>query len=128
MKDITTLDDIKSLVDTFYERVRQDDLLGPIFNERIGDHWPRHLDTMYRFWQTVLLGEHTYMGSPFPKHMTLPIEGVHFEKWLALFTETVDSLFAGPVADDAKWRAARMAEMFNYKLTLGRNGKTTLIQ
>ena len=53
------LDDIKILVDTFYDKARQDTLLGPIFEGVIEDRWPEHLEKMYRFWQTVLLGEHT---------------------------------------------------------------------
>lgn len=116
-EDVTTLDDIKLMVDTFYGRVRKDELLGPVFEERIQDNWPRHLDIMYRFWQTVLLNdEATYRGSPFVKHATLPIEGEHFEQWLKLFTETVNELFEGPVAEEAIWRGNRMAEMFQYKL------------
>ena len=51
-KDILSLDDVKLLVDTFYTRVRADELLGPIFDERIQDRWERHLDLMYRFWPT----------------------------------------------------------------------------
>ncbi|MFD2145824.1 group III truncated hemoglobin [Mucilaginibacter antarcticus] len=64
-KQILTLDDIKLLVDTFYDRIRTDELLAPIFNQRIQDRWPIHLEKMYKFWQTVLLEEHTYFGSPF---------------------------------------------------------------
>ncbi|WP_432329955.1 group III truncated hemoglobin [Mucilaginibacter sp. P25] len=55
------------MVDSFYTKIRQDDLLGPIFNERIGDKWSEHLEKMYSFWQTTLLGEHTYSGRPFPR-------------------------------------------------------------
>ena len=65
-KEILSLDDIKKLVDTFYGKVRNDALIGPIFNEKIQDRWPQHLEKMYTFWQTILLGEHTYFGSPFP--------------------------------------------------------------
>lgn len=67
-QDILTIEDVKLLVDRFYEKIRVDELLGPIFNERIQNRWPEHLEKMYRFWQTVLLGEHTYFSSPFP-HM-----------------------------------------------------------
>ena len=64
-KDIEILDDIKLMVDSFYGKIREDDLLGDIFNKIIEDRWPQHLEKMYRFWQTVLLAEHTYIGSPF---------------------------------------------------------------
>ena len=50
LKKITQLEDIKQLVDTFYRRVREDELLGPVFEEKIQENWPRHLDIMYRFW------------------------------------------------------------------------------
>ena len=115
-KDILSLEDIKLLVDTFYDKVRKDELIGPIFDERIQDRWPQHLAKMYTFWQTVLLGEHTYYGSPFPPHAQLPVEKEHFENWLALFSQTLDELFTGKVAKEAMWRANRMAEMFQYKI------------
>ena len=120
-KEIISLHDIKKLVDTFYEKVRKDDLIGPIFNEKIQDRWPRHLEKMYTFWQTVLLGEHTYFGSPFPPHANLPVSHQHFEKWMELFKQTLDELFTGAIAEDAKWRAAKMAEMFESKIEYYKN-------
>ena len=115
-KDLMNLDDVKNLVDRFYGKVRSDELLAPIFNERIQDRWPVHLDKMYRFWQTVLLGEHTYMGSPFPPHASLPVDKSHFEQWLRLFKETLDELFSDERANEAKWRADKMAEMFQLRI------------
>lgn len=114
--DISSIDDIKLLVDTFYGRIQADDLLGPVFNDRIQDKWPVHLDKMYRFWQTVLLEVYTYSGRPFPPHDQLPIDGIHFKRWLELFSQTVDELFAGNKATEAKWRAGKMAEMFEHKI------------
>ena len=111
-KDLLNLDDIRNLVDSFYGKVRSDELLAPIFNERIRDNWPVHLEKMYRFWQTVLLGEHTYTGSPFPPHANLPVDKTHFEQWLKLFRQTLDEQFSGEKAKEAKWRADKMAEMF----------------
>lgn len=111
-KELLNLDDIKTLVDSFYGKVRSDELLAPIFNERIRDNWPVHLEKMYRFWQTVLLGEHTYTGTPFPPHANLPVDKSHFEQWLKLFKETLDEQFSGEKAKEAKWRADKMAEMF----------------
>src|SRR3954463_4045406 len=81
-KDVVDLDDVKLLVNTFYGKVRTDETLSNIFNERIGDRWPEHLEKMYRFWQTVLLEEHTYFGTPFPPHANLPVHQFHFEKWV----------------------------------------------
>jgi len=120
-KEILSLDDIKKLVDAFYEKVRKDGLIGPIFDERIHNRWPQHLQKMYTFWQTVLLGEHTYFGSPFPPHANLPVSHQHFEKWMELFIQTVDELFAGEIANEAKWRAGKMAEMFESKIEYYKN-------
>ena len=120
-KDILSLEDVKLLVDTFYGKVREDKLIGPIFDERIQDRWPQHLAKMYTFWQTVLLGEHTYYGSPFPPHAQLPVEKDHFERWLSLFSETLGELFTGEVAQEAIWRANKMAEMFQFKINHYRN-------
>lgn len=118
--DITTFDDIKLLVDTFYGQVRNDELLGPVFNHTIKDNWPVHLQKMYSFWQTVLLNEYTYQGGPFPPHMKLGINSAHFERWMQLFTATIDQLFSGEKADEAKWRAGKMSELFQYKLNFHR--------
>ena len=71
---------------------------------------------MYRFWQTVLLDEHTYFGSPFPPHAQLPVDTSHFQTWMEFFTETIDELFTGEKAEEAKWRAGKMAEMFESKI------------
>lgn len=115
-KDITELDDIKLLVDTFYQQVREDELLSPIFNGIIKDRWPEHLEKMYRFWQTVLLQEHTYFGSPFPPHAKLPVAQLHFDTWLKLWRSTVDANFEGEKAEEAKWRGDKMALMFLSKI------------
>jgi len=116
VNDITSLDDIKLFVDAFYTQVQQDQLIGPIFNSVVQDRWPVHLEKMYGFWQTVLLNERAYSGSPFPPHAKLPIEKQHFDRWLELFNSTIDINFKGDKADEAKWRAAKMAEMFRYKI------------
>ena len=115
-KDIITSADIKRLVDAFYEKVRRDELLSPIFNERIQDRWPQHLEKMYSFWQTVLLNERTYPGSPFTPHAQLPVDHSHFQRWMKLFIETADKLFEGKKAQEAKWRAEKMAELFESKI------------
>lgn len=120
-KQIEHLDDIKLLVDSFYGKVRKNELLGPIFDGVIRDRWPHHLGKMYTFWETILLGNHTYYGSPFPPHAKLPVDGEHFQEWLRLFYETLDEHFTGEKAEEAKWRAGKMAEMFQYKINYYRN-------
>jgi len=114
--DIFSLEDVKTLVNTFYDKVREDALLAPIFNKVIKERWPEHLETMYTFWQTVLLGEHTYTGSPFPPHAKLPVSKAHFDRWLELFYSTIDEQFEGEIAEEAKWRASKMAEIFQFKI------------
>lgn len=123
--DIYTLDDVKFIVDDFYGKVRKDDLLASIFDNVIKDQWPKHLDKMYRFWQTVLLGDHTYYGSPFVPHAGLPVEQEHFDRWLKLFSETVDENYDGENAKKAKWQADRMAAMFLSKIKYYRANKAT---
>lgn len=123
-KEILSLGDIRQLVDSFYEKVRADALLGPVFSAVIQDRWPEHLEKMYRFWQTVLLEEHTYYGSPFPPHARLPIGGEHFARWLALFYENIDTQFQGEKAEEAKWRAEKMATLFQMKIGYYKNSNT----
>lgn len=118
---IKNIDDIKLLVDSFYSKVRKDDLLADIFNNVIQDRWPVHLEKMYRFWQTILLEDHTYHGSPFTPHAKLDINQEHFTRWISLFHQTVDEHFTGEKANEVKWRAERMAEMFLYKIDYYRN-------
>lgn len=124
-KDIKEFDDIKLMVDTFYEYVREDKLLEPFFNERIGNNWSRHLEKMYQFWQTVLLHVQAYSGSPFLPHATLPIDKNHFDRWLSLFKKTIIENFEGEVANDAIQRASNMAQMFQFKID-HYQGKTPL--
>lgn len=113
--DIKTLDDIKLLVNQFYGKVREDELLAPVFEARIGNKWPEHLEKMYSFWQTILLEENTYRGRPFPPHATLDIDRRHFEKWVELFKQTIEENFEGEKAENAKWRADKMSELFQLK-------------
>lgn len=115
-KDIENRNDIELLVNEFYALVQSDALIGTIFNDIIGDRWPMHLSKMYSFWETVLLGNHTYSGAPFMPHARLPLEQKHFDRWLLLFGHTLDTHFEGAVTEDAKARAAKMAVMFLSKI------------
>ena len=117
MKDIESLEDIKIFVDAFYTKIREDELLAPIFGMRIeNDNWEKHLNRMYNFWNTVLFPARTYKGNPFSKHMTLPIDKTHFSQWLNLFNQTIDEHFKGDMAEEAKNRAMKMAYLFQSKL------------
>jgi len=120
-KDIANIEDIKLLVDSFYGKIRADEMLSAIFNPIIQDRWPQHHEKMYRFWQTVLLEEHTYFGSPFVPHAKLPVKKEHFDHWLKLFYATVDEYFEGEKAERAKFQGERMSLMFNTKIEYYRN-------
>ncbi|HEY7790729.1 MAG TPA: group III truncated hemoglobin [Vicinamibacterales bacterium] len=111
--DITSRDDIALLVDTFYDRIRQDGLLGPIFDDVAHVDWSAHLPKMYDFWESVLFGAATFKGNPLAVHRALasltPLTSREFYRWVSLFHQTVDDLFDGPMAAIAKDRAARIA-------------------
>lgn len=114
--EILELEQVKLLVDSFYSKIRKDDLLKDIFDEVIQDRWPEHLEKMYCFWQTVLLGERTYSGKPFVPHMHLPVDMQHFDRWLDLFDQTLEEHFHGQNVEAARWQANRMAHMFHLKI------------
>ena len=117
MNDISSKDDIKIFVDKFYQKVRVDQDLGPVFASRIAnDDWSQHLERMYSFWHTVLFGARDYRGNPFSKHSSLRIDEKHFSKWINLLTETINSNFHGPKAEEVIKRAHMMGELFQSKL------------
>lgn len=130
MKDIETLTDIQVLVDSFYDKVKQDKTIGHIFLEIIGEDWSQHLPIMYSFWQTVLLGKAGYTGNPVKKHIDIdkkiPLQLAHYEQWQRLWNETVDELYKGEVANDAKTKAANMVQLINMKVVMARNGNTIM--
>ena len=101
---------IRRLVERFYERARDDGVLGPVFARHVDGHWPAHLDTMARFWSSALLRSGRYAGNPRRAHAA--IEGLslaHFTRWLTLFDATARELFDSPVAEDLSRRARAMA-------------------
>ncbi len=116
--DITTAEDVTLLVHTFYDKVREDNLLGPVFENVVQGQWQPHLEKMCSFWNTVLLNQKGYQGSPFNAHKPLALTNDHFEHWIQLFHETVDQLFMGPIAANAKDRVTQMGLIFQYKLGL----------
>ena len=122
-KEIENLEDIKLLVNGFYDSVRKDELLSPIFNKIIVDKWPEHLEKMYRFWQSIILEEYTYSGNPFLAHANLGISEIHFKRWLNLFYETLDSSFEGEIAEKAKLQGEQMSKIFSAKIEFIRRGR-----
>src|SRR5688572_9009263 len=111
--DILTREDIKTLVDRFYDKVKDNSLLGPVFSHV---DWLHHLPIMYDFWSSMLLGDQTYRGNPLQRHMHLAINKYHFDRWLLLFSLTVDENFQGEKAEEVKMRAQSIAGMFQLKM------------
>jgi hemoglobin len=116
--DIKDEQDIKLLVDTFYDKVNGDELLSPIFNGFAQVNWEHHLPVMYSFWSSVLFGTMAYKGQPFPKHLPLPVDRQHFARWVDLFACTVDELFEGEKAREIKQKASSIAQVFQMKMGL----------
>jgi hemoglobin len=118
-KEIETREDLVQLVDRFYDRVVLDDLLAPHFEYLdFVEHKPR----MVAFWAFVLLGEAGYATNVFDKHRHLPIGKPHFDRWLALFIETVQEYFTGEQADAAINKARLLAWTFSEKMESLRPG------
>ncbi len=99
---------IERLVRSFYERVRADEMLGPIFDARIRD-WEPHLQQMCAFWSSVALMSGRYHGAPMPKHLPLPVDAAHFDRWLALFEATAAEVCPPEAAAHFLERAHRIA-------------------
>lgn len=120
--DITSQTDIKLLVDTFYNKVQQNKVLAPIFNDVAKINWDEHLPKMYSFWGSLLLQEHSYNGNPMKIHVELskitPMSVAEFSEWISLFYQTVDELFEGTTAEEAKTRAANIARLMQLKIDL----------
>lgn len=99
-------DSLRVLVHTFYDAVREDSELGPVFLRVLGDDWSDHLERLTRFWSTMMLGTREFRGNVYGTHMRLDgIEPVHFMRWLALFDATATRLFT-PTAAGALLQAA----------------------
>lgn len=105
-----TRDNVRQLVHEFYALVRADDLLGPVFMKALGDDWTAHLDRLTEFWSTIVLGTRSFQGNVYGTHMMLDgIEPEHFKRWLALFAQTAESLFAPKPAAEFLTMARRVA-------------------
>ncbi len=118
--DIQTRADVELLVNTFYDKVKQDDLLGPIFGEIMHVNWDVHLPKMYDFWEFILFQKGNYKGQPFPPHLRVneinPLSTGHFDRWLKLFYETADFLFEGPKTLELKEKSNNIKQVWAYKI------------
>ena len=116
-RDIQNREDVYLLVSEFYRKVRKDPVLGPFFNRVIKD-WEAHIERLTTFWESSLFItkklEHRYHGNPLQVHIDVDRENdnaitqVHFGLWMNLWFETLDELFEGEYADNAKNRARKM--------------------
>ena len=111
---------IDRLVRTFYDRVRADAVLGPIFAGRIKD-WDLHLERMCAFWSSVALMSGRYHGQPMEKHLPLPVDARHFDRWLELFEETARQTCPENAAGHFIERARQIAESLELAIA-GKNG------
>lgn len=111
MREQTRIDErlIEQLVRGFYARIREDSLLGPIFEARIVD-WEPHLQRMCAFWSSVTLASGLYHGQPMRMHLPLPVDARHFDRWLALFETTARELCSADAADYFMERARLIAQ------------------
>ncbi len=118
--DISTLNDIQLLVNSFYVQVKEDQIIGYIFNDIAKVDWHIHLPKMYSFWETVLLGKMNFKGNPMLKHLELSkkteINKVHFDQWLSLWTNTIDAHFEGEIAEEAKIKGKSIAGLMLLKI------------
>ena len=114
--DITTNEHIEEMVKSFYQKIFADDLLGPVFKDIAGVDLEQHLPVMYKFWGMLLLGQKDYKGDPFEPHRDLnskvPLDQQLFDRWLSLFSQTVDQMYEGPTAERAKMMAESIADGF----------------
>lgn len=119
-KDIRTREDIELLINSFYEKVKSDPVIGYIFTDVVKVNWNKHLPVMYSFWENTIFFTGGYSGNPMEIHKRLNqrvhLKAEFFERWTALFTDTVDEMFAGEKASLAKQRAISIAVVMQIKI------------
>lgn len=114
---------IAAVVYRFYEEIRKDAILGPIFEARIAEaRWPVHLETMVDFWSSVLLTSGAYKGKPVPAHLPLPLEDGHFVRWLNLFQSVAEAVCPPAAAALFVDRAERIADSLRFAIATQKSG------
>ena len=113
MHDIQTSGNVHTLVRVFYNKIMADELLSPFFAKL---DWDEHLPKMEKFWRFALLSEEGYTTNVTEKHLQMPLKKAHFDRWLALFNQTLDELFEGELASQAKQRATVIGWTINSKM------------
>ncbi len=119
-KDIASRADIEILIDAFYAKAIKDDTIGYFFTDVVQISFEEHLPRIYAFWESLLFGKAFYKGNPMLKHIQLhqkaALDKVHFETWLFLFSETIDTHFEGAIAEKARHKAKDIANLMQYKI------------
>ena len=127
-KDLETREDVKLLVSSFYDKVRKDDVLGPFFKEAIKD-WDEHIERLTTFWEASLFLKTKYTGNPLETHIKMDadhnhsISQVQFGLWLNLWFQTIEELFEGDFAQNAKFKARKMGSFLYLKIFEARGKK-----
>ena len=124
-KTIESREDIVLLVNSFYDKVKKDAIIGHFFSEVVEVDWPIHLPKMYDFWESIILGSGDFKGNPMAKHMQLNskrrLKPEHFEQWLMLWQHTIEELFVGEKAEETKQRTRNIAHVIAYKISQRNN-------
>jgi len=118
--DLDTPEQVEEMVRRFYGDIAQDDLLGPMFNDVAKVDWSAHLPKLAAFWCRALFSMPGYQGNPYRSHQLIdaqsPFTVAHFERWLDLFTETLDLGWSGPKVDQAKALAYKVAQVHCHQI------------
>lgn len=127
--DIRNREDVYLLVSSFYKKVRKNDTLGPFFNDVIQD-WDAHLENLTSFWESSLFLKTKYYGNPLEAHERVDNENdnsiteLHFGIWLNLWFQTIEELFEGDYAENAKRRARKMGTFLYMQIFAARQKKS----
>ncbi len=120
-KDIENRLDIEKLIDSFYQKVRQDATIGYIFNDVVKINWAHHTPLIVDFWESILLDNPIYKKNAMEVHYDLnkkePLQKVHFDAWIQLFTTTIDEMYEGKITELAKTRAKSIANLMLFKMS-----------
>ncbi|UXX80906.1 group III truncated hemoglobin [Reichenbachiella carrageenanivorans] len=125
MSDIQTRADIDRLLYDFYQKIIKDEEIGYFFTEVVKLDLIHHLPKIADFWETTLFHQVKYKGNPIAPHLAMsqksPMTKAHFDRWVTVFCETVDGLFAGAMAEMAKQRAQSIATVMHIKIKTSLN-------
>ena len=119
-KVITTRADIEQFIVLFYDKVKQDATIGFIFTQVVAINWEHHIPVIVDFWESILLDNPVYKKNAMEVHYDLnkklPLQKAHFDSWMYLFSSSIDELFEGKVAHEAKIRAKSIAAVMLFKM------------